>query len=350
MRITRFLLPGCVLVACAGPAVAQPGAGAPYPSDPRSMIPSVLPIGAEEPEIPVTPRPSAVPMPLGRPKMAVSLEQMTVPTAPGAPGAPPADPMGTLTGQPMPGSYGPGYPPGSYPSPYYVDGPGCCGPLGRNGRVGYEVYSFTGVNIPFGEGLAERLNAGWTVGMSVRTLFFDVSHTAAWTIDLGGSYTHNWGAGDHDPVNLFLRSPPQVNQFTGTVTPQPDRLVFSAIRAVHRSSFNFAIGRDVWLWGSGSTGACTGTNVRVGGWVGGRYGTSHIDVNPLNEVDGYARRQNVFHGVVVGAHATVDIPMGGWIFFGGLRTEYGHDWTNLAPPIQGNIHYVNVQIQAGVRY
>ena len=343
MRITRFLLPGCVLAACACPADAQPDAGARY----SELIPSVRPVAAEDP---APPRPAGSLMPLGRPRAAVTrIEEMTTPPAPGAPGA--ADPVGTLTGQPAPvAPYAPSYPPGTDPSPYYVDGPGCCGPRGRDGRVGYEVYSFSGVNIPFGEGLGDRLNAGWTVGMSVRTLFFDPSHTTAWTIDLGGSYTHNWGAGDHDPVNLFLRTPAQSNQVTGVVTPQPDRLVFSGIRGVHRSSFNFNFGRDVWLMGCGNNGGMQGTNVRVGAWVGGRYGTSHIDVNPLNEVDGYARRQNVFEGVVVGAHATCDVPMGGWIFFGGLRTEYGYDWTNLAPPIQGNIHSVNIQIQAGVRY
>jgi hypothetical protein len=84
--------------------------------------------------------------------------------------------------------------------------------------------------------------------------------------------------------------------------------------------------------------------------VGGRYGSSHVDLDPLDEVNGYARRQNVFHGFVVGAHATADVPMGGWILFGGMRAEYGHDWMNLVPPLQGNIHNVNIQFSLGIRY
>jgi hypothetical protein len=257
------------------------------------------------------------------------------------------DPVGTLTGQPTrpipggpDGQYGPGLPPGSYPSPYYVNGPGCCGPLGGNGRVGYELYTFSGVNIPFGPGLASHMNAGWTVGGSVRTLFFDPTYTAAWTVDLGLSYTHNWADGSHSPETLFIRQ------------ARGDRVALSGIRAVHRSSFNFNFGRDVWLMGAGNTGGVQGTNVRVGGWVGGRWGTSHVDIDPLDEFpgNGYARRQNAYEGVTVGSHITWDTTMGGWVLFGGLRAEYGYDWTNLVPPIQGNINNINIQATIGIRF
>jgi hypothetical protein len=279
-------------------------------------------------------------MPSGRPAAAVaSLEQMT--TQPPAAAAPPqGDPVGTLTGQPMPAV--PGLPPGSYPSPYLVDGPGCCGPLGRNGRIDYELYTFSGVNLPFGtgqNGLGDRMNAGWTVGGGTRTLFFRPSYTSAWVVDLGLSYTHNWAANGDDPARLYIR------QAAG------DRVAFTGVREVHRTSFNFAFGRDVWLLGAGNNvGAVNGTNLRVGAWVGGRYGTSHVDLVPLDEVDGYARRQNVFEGFFVGAHATVDVPMGGWILFGGVRTEYGYDWTNLIPPLQGDIQNFNIMLTLGVRF
>jgi len=239
---------------------------------------------------------------------------------------------------------------GSYPSPYYVDGPGCCGPLGRDGRIGYEVYSYSGVNFVFGQGLPHFLNAGWTVGGGARTLFFTPDHTSAWTLDLGGSYTHNDGHGGKDGVNLFLRSQSTVNQATGAVTAQPDRAVFSAIQGIHRMSFNFSVGRDVWLMGAGNVGGEHGTNVRIGGWVGGRYGSSHIDIIPLDVFNGYSRRQNVFEGFVVGTHLTCETPMGAWILFGGVRAEYGYDWTNLAPPLQGNLNNINLQVTLGIRF
>jgi hypothetical protein len=331
MRISRFLLPGCVLALWASPLLAQPtrATGSPY----TGLVPSVRPVGAEEPDLlPQAPR-GLPKMPANRPVAAVAnLEEMTT-----AQPQQPSDPVGTLTQAPT--EYAPGLPPGSYPSPYYVDGPGCCGPLGRNGRIDYELYTYSGVNLPFGEGLAERMNAGWTVGGGARTLFFSPSYTSAWTLDLGLSYTHNWAANADDPTRLFIR------QAAG------DRVAFTGIREVHRSSFNYALGRDVWLRGAGNNvGAVHGTNVRVGAWVGGRYGTAHVDLNPLDETNGYARRQNAFEGVFVGSHLTVDIPMGGWILFGGTRVEYGKDWTNLVPPIEGNIQYFNIQLSLGVRY
>lgn len=342
MRISRFLLPGVMLGAFAAPAAAQYGAnpGSRY----ADIVPSVRPAGGEEPLLPT--RPQVPPMPPGRPAAAVArLEQVAEPQ-PGTSAE--ADPVGTLTGQPM--QAGSGLPIGSYPSPYYVDGPGCCGPLGRDGRIGYDVYTYSGANLIFGQGLPHRLNTGWTIGGGAKTLFFSPSHTSAWTLDLGASYTHNWGQGSRDGVNLFLRTPAQISQVTGTVTPQPDRAVFSGIQAIHRSSFNFSIGRDVWLMGAGNVGGEAGTNVRVGAWVGGRYGSAHVDIAPLNEVDGYSRRQNVFEGFFAGTHLTCETPLGGWILFGGLRAEYGYDWTNLVPPLQGNINNINLQATIGIRF
>jgi hypothetical protein len=188
------------------------------------------------------------------------------------------------------------------------------------------------------------------IGGGARTLLFNTEHTAAWTFDLGGSYTHNWGQGAAGASLLFLRTPPQVNAQTGAVTVLPDRAVFTAISAIHRSSFNYNLGRDWWLMGAGNVGGEHGTNVRVGAWVGGRYGSAHVDLIPLNEVNGYSRRQNVFQGFVAGGHVTCEAPMGGWILFGGLRAEYGYDWTNLVPPLQGNINNINIQASIGIRF
>ena len=205
-------------------------------------------------------------------------------------------------------------------------------------------------NFVFGPGLPNYLNTGWSVGGGARTLFFDPTHTAAWTIDLGLSYTHNWGTGSHSPVTLLLRNPPTQNQTTGVITVNPDISALSAINGIHRESFNYNFRHNWWLWGAGNTGGETGTNVRVGGWVGGRYGSSHVDIIPLNQPGGYSRRQNVFEGFVVGAHVTCEMPMGAWILFGGLRAEYGYDWTNLVPPIQGNLNNANVQVSLGIRF
>ncbi|AMV25886.1 hypothetical protein VT84_15920 [Gemmata sp. SH-PL17] len=337
MRITRFLLPGFVVALSVGPALAQPQSRGGAWSDYPGLVPSVRPVGAEEPAF------TGSSMPPGRPPAAVmSLEQMGGATGSGA-----ADPMGTLTGQPAPGAL----PPGSYPSPYYTDGPGCCSPLERAGRIGYEGYSYAGLNFTIGNGLPDLLKTtGWTVGGGVRTLFFNPTHTAAWTVDLGGSYTYNRGQGENEPTFLFLRTAAVQNQTNGGFQVQPDRFVLTAVRGISRSSFNYAFGRDVWLLGDGSTAGQSGTNWRIGGWVGGRYGTAHVDMVPLDETNGYSRRQNVYQGVFIGAHTTFDIPMGSWIWTNGIRFEYGYDWTNLVPPVQGNLHNLNLQFTTGFRF
>jgi hypothetical protein len=220
----------------------------------------------------------------------------------------------------------------------------------RDGRIGYEVYTFAGADFVFGGGLPHYLFTGWDVGGSIRTLFFDRTHTAAWTVDLGYSFTHNFAEGNKDPVNLFIRQPATTNSTTGVVTQNPDVLTRSAIQSIYRSSFNYNLGRDWWLLGSGNTGGMQGPNVRVGGWIGGQYGTAHINVDPLNEINGYARRQNTFEGITVGGHVSYDVPMGGWIVFGGVRAEYGYEWMNLAPPLLGNLSNINVRLTLGVRY
>lgn len=330
MRIARFLLPGFVVALGVGPALAQPRPGVGRGAD---LVPSVRPVNAEQPmpELPPNQPPPAM----------SSLEGMGAP----GPHGYASSPVGTLTGQPG------GLPPGSYPSPYYTDAPGCCGPVGGDGRVTYEIYGYAGVNFTYGNGLPDRLNAmGWTTGGGLRTLLFDASHTAAWTIDFGGSYTYNRGQGAQEPTGLFLRTPPQQNPLTGAFTVVPDRFVDSGIRGIRRSSFNFALGRDWWLMGDGTTGGMQGTNWRVGGWVGGRYGTASVDIIPLNEIDGYSRRQNVFHGIYGGVHTTLDVPMGAWVWTSGIRAEYGHDWMNLVPPLQGNIHNINIHLTTGIRF
>lgn len=340
MRITRFLLPGCLLAAFAGPVSAQFGGarGSPY----QDLIPSVRPAAAEEPVLQNSSQPQLSGMPPGGAPAASSLQQMTVPQRQ------PGDPIGTLTGQPALSV--PGLPLGSYPSPYYVDGPGCCGPMGRDGRITYEIYDIAGVNFAFGSGLGSHLDAGWTIGGGARTLFFDPTHTRAWTVDLGLTYTHNAANGLKDPLQLDIRQPLIVNAAGNVATAQPDRVARTAIHGIHRLSFNYSFGRDWWLLGSGATGSEETTNVRVGAWVGGRYGTAHVDLVPLDQPNAYSRRQNAWEGVFVGAHAGFDTPLGGWIFFGDLRVEYGYDWLNLIPPVHSNLNNINIQVSAGIRF
>ena len=346
MTTTRILPGVLLLVATAGPAAAQSGTGdAPYSLTRTGEAPKSLPTLGLDGNIGTSSG-----MPLGA--LSVNphpVDRLTSTMQPDVGQTPPAyDPMGpTITLQPE----HPVVPPGAYPSPYFTDGPGCCGPMCANGRIGYELYSSTGPTWSFGEGrFARELNPGWMVGGGGRSLFFNPEHDAAWILDLGISYQFNGGSRDHF-TDLILHQAPLRNPLTGQTTPRPDVLSPAAIRGLDRTNFNFAIGRDWWIWGPGATGLENSWNLRIGGIVGGRWGSAHVDLLPQDTALGdYQRRQGVTHGVFIAPHATIEVPMGASIWFGGLQFEWGYDWMNLVPPINGNLHNFNLLMTAGVRF
>jgi hypothetical protein len=303
---------------------------------------------APDPVIPADPV-----MPPGRPRAAstTALDRVTAPVRQA--GAEETTPFSTLTGQPaVPQQPAPGVPFGSYPSPYYTDGPECCGPTDRNGLIGTEIYTDTGVSIPFGAGdFVHRLEAGWMVGAGGRSLFFNRAHDAAWTVELGWSYQYNRGD-QNNPTMLNVRQANTTNATTGLPQAQPDVLTNLIVRDVIRNNLNFGFGRDWWLWGPGATGLEHGWNLRVGALVGGRYGTAHVDELPfINPADiYYFRRQGTTTGIYFDFHANCEVPLGSVIFFAGLQVQYGYDWTNIAPPYAGDIQNVNIMIQSGFRF
>jgi hypothetical protein len=220
--------------------------------------------------------------------------------------------------------------------------------------VNYELYMFTGPNFVTGNGpLTNRLSTGWIVAGGGRSLFFNRDASAAWVVDLGLTYQYNRG-NQSDPVDLFIRQPATTNATTGQRTLQPDILTNVVIRGYHRTAFNIAVGRDWFCWGPGAPGAETGWNLRFGTDLGGRWGTAHVDLVPTNPAGGisndYARRQGVFHGVYFSLHTNVEVPMGGWIWFGGLRAQYGYDWGNIVMPLNGDIANVNLLLTTGWRF
>jgi hypothetical protein len=345
MRITPFFVGVVAALGTAAAASAQfsPGNDLRLSQD-AGIVPSVFPVAYSDGPASVEPDRLPTSQPAAAPG-GTSLDRVTASIR--AVAGEQTDPVATLTGQPTAQ-----LPHGAYPSPYFTDGPGCCGPLGRNGRIGYELYTYVGINWPFGEGAFGRhLNTGVVVGGGGRSLFFDPTHTAAWVLDLGLSYTYNRGELGH-PVLAYVQQAPIRNPLTGQTTPRPDVIRDVAIRGLYRTNFNFGVGRDWWLWGAASTGVADGPNWRVGGLVGGRWGTAHVDLVPSNTVrfGDYQRRQNVTHGIFLATHSTVDIPMGSWILFGGFRFEWGYDWTNLIPPLEGNLHNFNLMLTAGIRY
>jgi hypothetical protein len=340
-------------VLSAGPATAQ-FVNNPYPA-PRpysDVIPSVAPYGQNQGMQAEQLPPPSVMMPPGRPAAAVnptSLDRVTTPIQ--RVSGEDSNPYTTLTGQPLqPPQQMMGVPKGSYPAPTDTDMPGCCGPLGHDGRIGEEVYTDTGPTIPFGNGqFIHRLELGWMVGAGGRVLFFNQAHDAAWVSDLGWSYQYNRG-NQWSPMMLDVRQPNTTNATTGAIEKQPDVLTNVFVRDIDRTTFNFAIGRDWWFWGPGATGAEKDWNLRIGGLVGGRWGTAHVDLIPVADIHGYFRRQNAITGVFVELHSNLEVPLGSVIFFAGVQVQYGYDWTNLAPPVPGDISSINVLLTTGFRF
>ncbi|OWK41958.1 hypothetical protein FRUB_04036 [Fimbriiglobus ruber] len=227
----------------------------------------------------------------------------------------------------------------------------CCGPVGGNGPITYELYTRTGPNFTLGGGsaLSGALKNGWVVQGGGRSLFFNQARDAAWALDLGIGYTYTPGDRNSilttDPSIKFINANP-----TGSFninTPVP---VY--VGGIYRTTFNYAVGRDWFLSGPGTTNQEEGWNSRLGLDVGGRWGTVHADLyNVGNTGDPYIRRQAVSQSVFLGANYNWERSFGGWIWFGGFRTEWGATVSNnLIAPQSTRLFDVNLLMMAGVRY
>jgi hypothetical protein len=202
------------------------------------------------------------------------------------------------------------------------------------------------VSFPFtGGAFIGTLKAGIMTGGGGRSLFFDADGERAWTFDLGVTYTSN-GAGNSRVLQVFTTPPADPDGVVRT----PDQVNSFRLRQLHRTSFNFSIGRDWWLNGPGNLNETSSTNWRVGADVGGRWGTAHVDLIPVANIHGYFRRQSVFHGVFLGTHVDCEVPLGGWILFGGLRGQWGYDFMNIIPPSDGDIQNFNILATVGLRF
>jgi hypothetical protein len=257
-------------------------------------------------------------------------------------GGTPANSMGTLTSQGM-------LPPGSVPGPW-VGGNragACCGPVGANGPVTYELFTRTGPSLIVGGGsdLSGATHFGWMVEGGGRSLLFNTANDAAWTLSLSLMYAYNDG-GDRI-FDVFARQPR--NATTGLLNG-PDQIQPFRLRGLTRTGLNYAVGRDWWLNGPGPAGLEQGWNSRVGVDVGGNYGTIRADLLPIGNLNSYFRRYSVTNGVQFGAHWDTDIPLGGWVFFTGARIQYGFHWSNVIPPLDGNFQDLNLLLTAGVRF
>jgi hypothetical protein len=216
---------------------------------------------------------------------------------------------------------------------------GCCGPVGANGPIGYEVYIRNGFNFPLGGNpFGARLNTGWDVDVGGRTLFFNPELDAAWTVDLSISNVHN-SSNDRTTTYSLLNVRSGTNG-GGTVVPSVD----VGIRDLNRTYVNVAGGREWYLWGCADCGK-PDVNWRVGFDLGGRYGTEKL------EVTNFRHQTDVIAGTFASIHSDLEIPWRCCIFQAGVRGEYGYTWGDvLQRQHNGDVQDINLLFTLGTRF
>lgn len=213
----------------------------------------------------------------------------------------------------------------------------CCGPTGKNGPIGSELFVMTGPTIPVGPSILTRFaNTGWMVEGGVRSLFFNPNGDAAWTAVVALSYQYNNGSGRVAPFNFFNN--PRV-----PVT----------IRELERYGLTFGGGRDWFLYGQAQN-CGRDTNLRVGVETGGRWGGERANLNLIvnNPIAGgtFLHRYKVYGGYYLGGHVNFEVPMGSWVWFGGFRAEWGINFGDVIPYQNNTIQDVNLLLSTGFRY
>jgi len=212
----------------------------------------------------------------------------------------------------------------------YQPGEGCCGPAGKHGPIGTEVYGRGGVSIVVGNNaFSKSLKTGWEVMGGGRSLFFNQAGDRAFVVDLGVSFTNNDGKSN----NIF--------NFQGTPV---------TIQSLYRTAFSLGLGMDWFARGPGDVGSFWGTNVRYGFDMGARWGTTHVDLNNVDTGGLNIRSHDVYAAGFAALHVDLEIPMGAWTLLTGLRGEYAYSVMELIPGSNTNLQEVNALFTVGVRY
>jgi hypothetical protein len=244
--------------------------------------------------------------------------------------------------------------------------PGCCGPIGLNGPIGYEIFARTGLAFPIGGGtLAHSLQNGWYVEGLGRVLFFNPPEDRAWAVTLAVGNLN--APSRHDVPSFTLtnvkvktavpaaNSPqaalagPQVQALIGQVAPgTPVTVVVPSLNASlaqYNQTWMSLYGGRVWyLWGSADCSRKT-CNWRIGFDVGGRWATEKADFNEIPHLTGTAG------GVSVAGYSDFEIPYQCAIFYAGIRTQYDYIWTDiLQRQNSSNLQTFDLLFTVGVRF
>jgi hypothetical protein len=244
-----------------------------------------------------------------------------------------------------------GLPPGSVPDPWITyDRPGCCGPIGADGPINSELYLRAGPSIPTGSSIIRQSeNTGWMTEIGGRSLFFNRDTTAAWTGDLGLAYTYNNSGGD---IRFPLIVPFNNTTFFATTVQHIPLQV--SIRDYQRVAPTLAGGRE---WYIGRPAYCPGSHWRVGADIGGRWGTSRLELNEFSfpgHTD-FRRLSDVYGSFLISVHSDYEIQISAatWFTFG-ARAEWAYNWSDILrdafPRQSSDTQEINLLLNVGIRF
>lgn len=230
--------------------------------------------------------------------------------------------------------------------------PDCCGPIGHDGPIKYELFVRSGAVLPVAGGATYgTVVGGWTVEGGVRSLFVEPDPAFAWALEVGVGHTFNDGK-RNNPRYITKTSQDFIDRVTaaGGTAPPPLSLVSTA--DIQRTDVTACFGREWWLLGT----ACSdGYKWRTGLDVGFRYGSTRLDIHDFNPPSGvgfgnYQRTSSVDYGPVVALHTDFEYPCGCCTFLAGARFEWDYLRMNVIPLLDNDIYNVNILLNFGVRY
>jgi len=212
--------------------------------------------------------------------------------------------------------------------------PECCGPIGKNGPIRYELFVRSGPSFNVGGGTASSvLASGWTFEFGGRSMFIDADPVGAWVVELGVSDIYNNG------------NRPNIKFDFGAVNNV-------STASLNRTYGNLSLGREWWLIGT----ACTCDWRWRAGFDGGyRYGTaSHhmhdFTQNPAAGLGEAQRNGSITYGPFAAVHTDVEFPCNCCTFLAGLRAEWDYSRMNVIPLNNNDLYDVNLMLNLGVRY
>jgi hypothetical protein len=288
----------------------------------------------------------------------LSLAQQPIERLPGMPTPVPMGPIAPNTGaspnaNPLLGSptVAPAsplvYPAGDMLPPGSVSYPGLAMP--GDGPIMEEFFLRTGPSLPVAGGVvADRANTGWLVEIGGRTSYLNQAADAAWVIEASLRYQYNRALANQTPTILRDQLVIDDPGFGNVRTFLNDLPV--TLRQYHRWYVGIGGGRD-WYLAGGPT-SHHETLVRVGADLGGRWGTSHVNLLLANAIptQDYIRKHDVIGAFYMGGHINLEIPFGAWTWFVGFRAEWSYTWSDIIRGQSSDIKDVNLLINSGFRF